>query len=126
MILAEEGKATDILDLQSIQQELERERAVLVARIAEAAQQQTQPADRLPEWLDSAEAETEHELQIALLTQAQHQLEQIEAALQRLKTNQYGYCVSCGQAINPERLSALPYVLTCIRCQQREEAQSRP
>ncbi len=113
------------MDLQRIQQELERERATLVTRIAEAVQQQTQPADRLPEWLDSAEAETEHEIEVALLTQAQRQLEQIEAALQRLKTNQYGSCVSCGQAINPERLSALPYVLTCIHCQRREEAHSR-
>ncbi len=112
------------LDLQSIQQDVEHERATKVARIAELVQQQTQPADSRPEWLDSAEAETEHERQIALPAQAERQLEQIKAALQRLKTNQYSYCVSCGQAINPKRLSALPYVLTCIHCQQREEAQS--
>ena len=112
-------------DLKAIWQRLEAERLMLQERIAEAKQTLTQPADHLPEWLDAAEAETEHELQLTLLAQSKHQLEQIEAALQRLNSNQYGYCVVCGQAINPERLSALPYVLTGINCQQREKAHSQ-
>ena len=61
---------------------------------------------------------TEHDIQAALLTQARRQLEQVEAALRRLAANSYGYCIVCGHAINPERLSPLPYVLTCINCQQ--------
>ena len=124
-IRAEVNNMKGTLELQDIQQALERERATLVAQIDEAAEEQAQPAERLPEWLDSAEAETQHDIQAALLSQARRQLEQVEAALRRLAANSYGYCVVCGHAINPERLSALPYVLTCINCQQRDEAHSR-
>ena len=95
---AKEIKLNATEDLNVIRQRLEEELAMLLAQIADANQKLARPADRLPEWLDLAEAETEHELQMTLLARSQHQLEQVEAALQRLKSNQYGYCVVCGRA----------------------------
>ena len=48
--------------------------------------------------------------------EAKIELRLVNEALQRLEQNQYGNCSKCEQPINPERLHALPYVHTCIKC----------
>lgn len=40
----------------------------------------------------------------------------IEAALKRLDEGTYGICVSCGEAISDERLSAVPHAPLCKEC----------
>jgi DnaK suppressor protein len=47
------------------------------------------------------------------------ELQRIEAALQRLKGSDFGYCVSCDEAIAPARLELDPAVATCIKCAGR-------
>lgn len=46
------------------------------------------------------------------------QLKQIDAALARLNSEEYGVCVDCGDAISRGRLEAIPWVLRCIGCQE--------
>ncbi len=45
------------------------------------------------------------------------ELREIDAALVRLETGNYGECVDCGEAIGPERLQAYPTAVRCIDCQ---------
>jgi DnaK suppressor protein len=47
------------------------------------------------------------------------ELQRIEAALQRLEGGDFGYCVSCDEAIAPARLELDPAVATCIDCAAR-------
>ena len=112
------------IDLVAVRRNLETERSLLLERIAEFNQRLAQPAEPSPEMLDLAESEAEQDLQATLLAECQHQLAQIEAALEQLQANRYGLCTVCGQAIDPERLRILPYALTCMRCQQRGEART--
>jgi RNA polymerase-binding protein DksA len=49
-------------------------------------------------------------------------LEQINDALGRLDHGTYGVCENCGTPINEERLKALPYAATCVRCARTESA----
>jgi DnaK suppressor protein len=58
---------------------------------------------------------------LALHERAERQLLQIDAALERLDEGTYGNCQSCGQAIAPERLEALPWAALCIDCQRRAD-----
>jgi RNA polymerase-binding transcription factor DksA len=44
------------------------------------------------------------------------ELQQLQAAIERIDAGKYGSCVQCGKTIAQERLAALPYTLTCIRC----------
>ena len=46
----------------------------------------------------------------------QLELQQIGAALQRIAAGDYGYCVSCGEAIALPRLEHDPAVPLCIAC----------
>ncbi len=41
-------------------------------------------------------------------------LQMIDAALNRLETGEYGYCVACGEAIDADRLALDPAVASCI------------
>jgi RNA polymerase-binding protein DksA len=53
---------------------------------------------------------------VALLDQARRRLDDVEAALARRETGDYGTCESCGRPIAPERLAARPAARTCIGC----------
>jgi DnaK suppressor protein len=48
-------------------------------------------------------------------------LRQVERALERLETGEFGSCEACGEPIGEKRLRAVPWACLCVRCQ--EEAQ---
>lgn len=55
---------------------------------------------------------------MALATEDRRRAEarRIEAAIRRIDEGEYGYCISCGEAIAPKRLAADPAVAICIDC----------
>lgn len=44
----------------------------------------------------------------------------IIAALKRMDEGNYGICAGCGNEINEDRLVALPYASTCIKCRAKK------
>jgi DnaK suppressor protein len=46
------------------------------------------------------------------------QLRMIEEALDRLKSGDYGFCLSCEEPIPPKRLNAIPWARYCVTCQE--------
>ncbi len=58
----------------------------------------------------------------ANLKQVERRLGQLKAARQRLEEGEYGYCLDCGQAIEPGRLEARPESPCCIACQGKRES----
>jgi RNA polymerase-binding transcription factor len=52
----------------------------------------------------------------ALLEQARQRLADVDAALARAATGDYGRCAECGREIAAERLAARPQARTCIAC----------
>jgi DnaK suppressor protein len=53
---------------------------------------------------------------VALLEQARQRLADVEAALARRDSGDYGRCAECGRPIGAERLAARPSAPTCIDC----------
>jgi len=49
------------------------------------------------------------------------ELRQIDAALQRLMQDEYGYCQDCGEVIAIRRLQHNPAVVLCIDCASLKE-----
>jgi RNA polymerase-binding protein DksA len=64
----------------------------------------------------------EEELRLERMESAGEEIEEIDAALDRLREGAYGACEECGKAISLERLRAIPYARLCIPCKQVEEA----
>ncbi len=52
----------------------------------------------------------------AVLESTRRQVEELDAALQRLAAGSYGVCESCGGPIPAARLGARPTARTCVGC----------
>lgn len=61
------------------------------------------------------------ERNLALRSNAEDLLSQIDSALRRLDEGTYGVCARCGKEIAAERLEARPYAIYCITCQSEIE-----
>ena len=49
-------------------------------------------------------------------------LRQVNAALERIHTGEYGICASCEEPISEKRLKAIPWAKYCVHCQDRAQA----
>lgn len=51
-----------------------------------------------------------------LKNEAEHEIEQIDHALIKIKNSLYGICEKCHGEISPERLDIVPFAATCKDC----------
>jgi DnaK suppressor protein len=63
----------------------------------------------------------EQEVETAVLTSEERELDEVNAALFRVTAGTYGWCETCGRAISRPRLDAAPYARQCIRCARASE-----
>lgn len=110
--------------LDGFRQELEEERARLMATVEEHERELEESleseasSERIPDPATgeggtlSFEYEMERRLDAASLAHVQ----QIDVALERLDNGTYGDCEDCGEAIPIERLRALPHTTRCVSC----------
>ena len=95
------------------------------AELAEAAAAREE--DRRPVELDQTsigrlsrmEALQEQAMAIELERRREVELARIDAALERLAEGEYGCCVTCGGAIEPQRLDLDPAIPLCLACARR-------
>lgn len=52
----------------------------------------------------------------SLMASSRAAMDEVDAALARMEAGTYGVCESCGGAIAPERLEALPTTTVCVSC----------
>ena len=106
------------IDYEHYTQLLLQQREALLA-ISESGKQAAKPVE-----LDQASVgrlSRMDAMQLQAMAQATEQrraeeLKRIAAALGRIKTGDYGYCIRCDEAIAPKRLEINPTTLTCIGC----------
>lgn len=55
----------------------------------------------------------------ATLERERRTLQEIEGALKRIKSGEYGTCASCGEPIPDARLKALPWARVCVTCAEK-------
>jgi len=75
--------------------------------------------------LADAERNSEDDLIVALQDEFLHlgldrvlygQLREVESALDRVNSGEYGACANCGSSISSKRLRALPWATHCLDC----------
>ena len=74
-----------------------------------------------PDWQEQAITRQNDEVLDGLDAEGQREIEVIRAALKRLDDGDYGRCMTCGKAIAPARLEALPYAVQCVACASQAE-----
>ena len=121
----------DIIELAKMREMLHGQRATLLAEAAALAgrEQADDTALKLDgSGTDTAEVATEmfeQELAAGLERSVRAQLVDINDAIARLETGEFGICEDCKKPIDPERLAALPRARRCLACQQRTESATR-
>ncbi len=63
----------------------------------------------------------DREFYLGLASNERELLNKIDVALKRILDGSYGVCVDCKKPIAIARLKALPYVETCLKCQEKLE-----
>lgn len=106
------------MDAEIARRRLEEVRAELLA------QDQATDEDRAPVELDQTSVgrlSRMDAIQRQAMAEAGKQRRQlsrrrIDAALARIESGDYGYCVRCGEEIAPRRLELDPAIATCVTC----------
>ncbi len=67
---------------------------------------------------DESMANALADFNLAILDRHIDEIRDIEAALQRIRRDEYGVCIDCGEAVSFPRLMAYPTAKRCIVCQE--------
>lgn len=70
---------------------------------------------------DHASVSNENMVEVAIGTQQELELAEIDLALARIKTDQYGICEMCEEEIGFQRLKVKPHAKYCIDCREIAE-----
>lgn len=104
--------------VNKLEKSLIAERGELV-RLVEATEDDRKPVEldqALQGRLSRLDAIQVQEMALEQERRREIEIARIDAALKRIGEDEYGYCVSCGEEIVPERLDNNPAVPTCIEC----------
>jgi RNA polymerase-binding protein DksA len=108
--------------IQRRERQLRERRRDLFEQVAETeADLQFIADDRESELEERAQEERAARLFARLDLRGKHEIEEIDAALQRIANGTYGACTQCGRNIKAERLRALPATPYCIGCARARE-----
>ena len=107
--------------MEEIKRLLLEEKAALLENIREKTGNQNNLQNDIGDAIDSSVEEQDRELDLLLQDRDQARLKGIENALQRMESDDFGYCDECGENISKKRLMAVPLTSMCINCQSIEE-----
>lgn len=114
------GRRITARDLQGFRERLEEELSVLCGRrdgLEAASASSLRAAGELgfaEEYADAGASTAERERDLSLVGNLRDLIQKVQAALGRIDDGSFGRCEACGQAIEAERLDALPYTTLCL------------
>lgn len=95
-------------------------------RVRELRHEQGDDTDLDPgDEMDRARATADVETHASLIARAEERLRYIDEALGRVEQGRYGICAGCREHIPVERLTAVPFAVYCVDCQQKPDRAGR-
>jgi DnaK suppressor protein len=79
----------------------------------------------LPDLADRASSETDRAIELRARDRQRKLISKIDAALQRIEDNTYGYCEDTGEPISLKRLEARPIATLSVEAQERHEKREK-
>lgn len=96
-------------------------KSVLLEELASLKIERSIDAIEKGDEIDLATNEISRELEARISMRQQRQMKEIEDALERLKSGEYGLCEECGETIPDQRLRLFPAARYCVRCQEEAD-----
>lgn len=104
-------------------EELREEIREEIERLGE--EQYRQLAGEVHDMEDVALANLLTEMNHTEINRHRHELDEVQAALNRIGEGTYGICTECGNDIGFARLRVQPTAKRCVRCQEAQERAQR-
>jgi DnaK suppressor protein len=98
-----------------IQEILERKQAELVRVLQN---RDGIAIEKSADQMDEIQYASERDLAIRNVDRESGLLREVKGALRRIHDGTFGTCIDCELAISPKRLTAVPWALRCIQCQE--------
>lgn len=77
--------------------------------------------DDVPDIGDMSSTSYSRDVLMNLSEGQRRQLRDIDAALERIASKEYGECVTCGEEIAPRRMEVRPFSRYCVECKSEVE-----
>lgn len=90
-------------------------------QLLENKDQLTENAGHSTHMADVASDMYDREFNLGLASNDRELLQKVNVALKRIQEGNYGSCSRCKEVIPQARLKAIPYVETCVKCQESLE-----
>lgn len=109
--------------LASLRRRLLRRRSTLMEKIQRRMRKlQRSRNGHIADSADMASTEFGDGVAFAFTEAESRELAEVNEALDRVDSGEYGCCEGCGDLVGLERLKALPFARLCLGCKQREES----
>ena len=114
------------IDLDNARKVLLAERDKLVRQLAELGSDENgdlrSDLDFGEGFADAAAVTSERTEVMGIVDTLKHQLDDVNAAVDKIEDGSYGTCRSCGNEIGTARMEARPASLYCVDCKTRRSA----
>ncbi len=110
-------------DKKHFKQKLIQKRADLIS-LVQKTEEYGREADSEAEGMDLADKASSSytkEFMFSKSDSDRQLLQEVVDALTRLEEGEFGECISCGEAVEPKRLEAVPWSPLCLACQEQAE-----
>ena len=97
----------------------------LLSNAGETTEHLREDTSIVPDPADRATIEEEHALELRTRDRERKLISKIDAALQRIEDNTYGYCEETGEPISLKRLEARPIATLSLEAQERHEKREK-
>lgn len=75
--------------------------------------------------MDLASEQRERELYHIMGERDKAKLNDIQKAIERIDSGEFGICEDCGEEISEKRLKAVPYSTLCVDCKEKQEIEMK-
>ena len=106
-------------------QKLLKWKAELVEESNQTLQNMQEENVNHPDLADRASSETDRAIELRARDRQRKLISKIDAAMQRIDDNTYGYCEETGEPISLKRLEARPIATLSVEAQERHERLER-
>ncbi len=121
----EKEKYMNPVMLEYFRQKLMRWRAELLAESNETIKELQEENLQQPDIADRASAETDHALELRTRDRERKLISKINAAIEKIDDDSYGYCEETGEPIGVARLEARPIATLSLEAQERHERKEK-
>lgn len=79
----------------------------------------------VPDINDDASRTYSRQVILELGEREREQIKEVDEALERIESGEYGSCIECGEDIPEKRLELIPYAKWCVDCKEKLESKGK-